>query len=466
MKTIRQQLTRNLLISVGLLLGAAGVTVYFCARTALQRQFDTALQTKAYAIASLTEPKHHRLEIEFSDEHMRGFEQGDDGLFELRETSGRSVERSRSLGDIHIPFRPGTPERPAFWNLALPDGRAFRAVSFRFHPQDSDEDRRESSEMEAILVVASARRTLDRTLATLQLILAGGGLLLLAATAVVVPLVLRRELQPLQTLADEAARIDAGSLSARFPTEDLPVELSPIVARLNELLARLEDSFGRERRFSSDVAHEFRTPVAELRTLAELAIKLPDTRAANADQETLAIALHLESILTRLLALSRGERGGLAVQIECVGLEPLLCSVCDKFRERAADGGLELRVNAPAGAQVETDPVLLRAILTNLVDNAVTYTPRGGVVDVEMSLRNGGITARVVNTVSDLVERDLSHLFERFWRKDAARSADGHSGLGLSLAQTFARTIGLEIQASLIEPTRLALILKPTQQVD
>ena len=127
--------------------------------------------------------------------------------------------------------------------------------------------------------MASVRRELDRTLATLQLVLAGSGLLLLAATALVVPRVLRRELKPLQSLAAEAARIDAASLSARFATEGLPGELAPIAARLNELLARLEDSFERERRFSSDVAHEFRTPVAELRSLAELAIKLPDTRA-------------------------------------------------------------------------------------------------------------------------------------------------------------------------------------------
>jgi len=76
--------------------------------------------------------------------------------------------------------------------------------------------------------------------------------------------------------------------------------------RLNELLARLEESFERERRFSSAVAHEFRTPVAELRSLAELAIKLPDTRGAQTDHDVLSIALHLESVLTRLLTLDAG----------------------------------------------------------------------------------------------------------------------------------------------------------------
>jgi two-component system sensor histidine kinase QseC len=239
----------------------------------------------------------------------------------------------------------------------------------------------------------------------------------------------------------------------------LPGELAPIAARLNELLARLEDSFERERRFSSDVAHEFRTPVAELRSLAELAIKLPDTRAADADHETLAIALHLESILTRLLALARGEHGGLPVARERVELAALVRDVCESFREKAAARELDLKVNVPADAQAETDPVLLRSILRNLVDNAVAYAPRGGAVEVEAAADNGRLTLRIVNTTDDLEERDLPHLFERFWRKDAARTGDGHTGLGLSLARVFAEGIGCELSATLVGEGQLAVAL-------
>jgi signal transduction histidine kinase len=459
MKTIRRQLTRKLLLTVGVLLGAGGFTVYFCARAALQVEFDAALRAKAQALATLTGQKGSGPEMDFSDEHMRGFEERGAEFFELWDTESRTVERSRSLRDGHLPRRHGTLEKPVFWNLTLPEGQRCRAVGFEFRPQDSDDEAAKGSFPDAVLVVASVRRELDRTLATLQLVLAGSGLLLLAATALVVPRVLRRELKPLQTLAAEAAGIDAATLSARFATEGLPGELAPIAARLNELLARLEDSFERERRFSSDVAHEFRTPVAELRSLAELAIKLPDTRAADADHETLAIALHLESILTRLLALARGERGGLAVQRERVELAALVRGVCDPFREKAAARGLDFKVNAPASAQVETDPVLLRSILTNLVDNALAYTPRGGAVEVEAGADNGRLTLHVVNTADDLEEGDLPRLFERFWRKDAARTGDGHTGLGLSLARTFAGAIGCELSATLVGPGLLEVTL-------
>jgi signal transduction histidine kinase len=459
MNTIRQQLTRKLLLAVGLLLGTGGAAVYVCARAALVAQFDATLLAKAQAITTLTEQKGSKLEIEFSDEKMRGFDVGGRDFFELWQADATPVERSRSLGDAQLPLRHGALDAPLFWSLTLPNGQPGRAVGLLFDPQNSDDESKDATASEAILVVAVARGDLDRTLFTLQVVLGSGGLLLLIATALVVPRVLRRELVPLQRLADEAARIDAASLSARFPTEGLPGELAPITARLNELLARLEDSFERERRFSADVAHEFRTPVAELRGLAELAIKLPDTRTAKTDQEVLAVALHLEAILTQLLALARGERSGLPVQRERVALGPLVQAVCDKFHAKAATRKLAFHCQVPADAKADTDPVLLRSILTSLVDNAVEYTPAGGSVDVEAGTENGRLTLRVCNTVQNLEERDLPHLFERFWRKDAARTADGHTGLGLSLAQTFARALGCELTATFAGPARLALTL-------
>ncbi len=459
MKTIRQQLTRKLLISIGLLLTIGCLTVYICTRTALFKQFDAALLSRAQAIATLTEQNDGHLEIEFSDQHMRGFDAGEHGYFHLRDSQGKTVERSRSLGEATLPLPKRETENPLFWNLTLPSEPNARAVGIRFHPQNGEDHRKDTPADEVLLVVASSRRDLDRTLATLQIVLSGCGLLLLAATAFVVPRVLRCELKPLQTLAEDAAQIDADSLSARFPTKDLPGELAPIATRLNELLGRLEESFERERRFSSDVAHEFRTPVAELRTLSELAIKLPNTPGVNTHHETLAISLHLESMLTRLLALARGERGALPVQRERVDMALLVQDICNPFHAKAANHGLAFELNTPSSVATVADPALLRSILTNLVENALAYTPRGGQISVHVTGEMGTATVRVINTVKDLNQTDLPHFFERFWRKDPARSGEGHVGLGLSLAHAFADAMGFDLTVSLVGPTQLAMTL-------
>jgi len=458
MITIRQQLTRKLLITVGLLIAVSGVAVYACTRAALRAQFDSALHTKAQALTTLTEQKRGKVKIDFSDKQMPSFERGGADFFEVWLANGTPVERSPSLGEAHLPLHYRSQASPAFWNLTLSNGMIVRAIGFEFRPT-VDDPKPEAMATDAILVVASNRRNLDRTLFTLALVLTGGGLLSLAATGLVVPRVLRRELSPLQHLAEHAARIDAASLSARFPSGDLPGELAPITVRLNELLARLEDSFERERRFSSDVAHEFRTPIAELRSLAELAIKLPDARLPNADHEILAIALHLESILTRLQTLARGERNQVSTERERVALSPLVEDICQKVQTKAAARRLAFEWQVPSNGEISSDPILLRSIVTNLVDNAVEYTPSGGTVNLKASAEADQFTVQVTNSVDDIGEADLPHLFDRFWRKDSARTNNGHTGLGLSLSRTFAHALGCELTASFIAPGRLALTL-------
>lgn len=463
MKTIRQQLTRKLLLTLGLLIGGGGLAVYGCARTALLAQFDTALRAKAQAITTLVEQKGGRLKIEYSVADLRGYEAGGSDFLEVWQTENKPFERSLSLRDDHLPLRHGPAAAPLIWNLTLPNGRPGRAAGLKFRPWVDGSRHNDAPPTDAFVVVASDRHDLDRTLATLQFVLSGGGLILLGATILIVPRVLRRELTPLQRLAGEAVRIDASSLSARFPAEGLPGELAPITGRLNELLARLEDSFERERRFSSDVAHELRTPVAELRSLAELAIKLPDTRSEITYHETLAISLHLESMLKHLLALARGERGELPTQREHVALVPLVRDVCARYDARAASRQLVLNFQAHDSLEVHTDPALLRSILTNLIENAVEYSASGGTVDVEIRAVEDRFAIHVTNLAGNLDDRDVACLFDRFWRKDAARSSDGHTGLGLSLSRVFAQAIGCELTAGLSESALLTLTLTQIQ---
>jgi signal transduction histidine kinase len=459
MNSIRQQLTQKLLFVTILMISIGGVAVYFLARTALEAEFDAVLHAKAQTLINLTEQKGRRVEIEFSREHLQNFEKGGNDFFELRRADGTSVERSRSLLNDHLP-KDESKDEVRFWNFSLSGSLPARAIRWQFQPQQGDEDNEKHLPENAVIVVASNRRDLDRTLTTLALILTGSSLLLIGATWFVVPRVLRQGLLPLQQLADQTSKIDVTSLSSRFPINDLPAELTPIATRLNELLKHLEESFERERRFSSDVAHEFRTPIAELRSLAELAIKMPETRTPKTMEEILTVTLNLESVLRCLLHLARGESGNLPVNLQQVKVSPLIHELCKKSQAAVAASALKLNVRVPDNIQAHADEVLLRSILNNLLENAVNYTPARGSVDIEASIQNENLTIRVINSVDNLTEEDLQRLFERFWRKDAARSGDGHSGLGLALAQTFARAMNCELTASLLDSKRLAMTLR------
>jgi two-component system, OmpR family, heavy metal sensor histidine kinase CusS len=454
MTTIRRQLTRNLLIAFAAPVVIGGAIAFALIRDELIEQFDAALDAQVLAVAAGTRVQPDgSINVEGSARIMRDFESSDarehiddqaPAMFEIRRADGTPIARSASLGDhnLMVPATDGAPSR--IWNLVLPSGYAGRAASLRFHPDGSAA---ESAPL--TIVVAVDRRDLDDTVRMIGLWLGGCGVLLLVVTFIAVPRLIRRAFAPIEALGAEAGRINADSLGTRFPTRDLPGELAPIAERLNDLLGRLQTSFDRERRFSADLAHELRTPVAELRALAELSMKWPDSRPADADRDVLAIAVQMEGIVTRLLTMLRSEHAQLPIATEPVDAVAVAQDVWRHLHARAETRALGVRWDVPTQLPIATDPILLRSILANLLQNAVEYTPTGGWVGIQARPCAGGIEISVRNDAGSLSTEDVPKLFDRFWRREASRSGGDHVGLGLSLARAFARAIGGDLTANL-----------------
>jgi two-component system sensor histidine kinase QseC len=259
----------------------------------------------------------------------------------------------------------------------------------------------------------------------------------------------RRGLRPLSTLAERAETIDASSLQLRFPTESIPSELLPIAERLNDLIARLEASFTRERRFSADVAHELRTPIAELRTLAEVALKWPDDMGQTTLKETLNIALQMESIANGLMALARCEGSLHTLRPERVSLAALFEEVYQPLEAKARAKQLEVDLNVPQDTCWFTDRSMLRSIIGNLLSNAVDHTRSTSSVKARVEKNGAGNRLLISNPNDGLAPADIPHMFERFWQKDAARSSPDHCGLGLALARAYAQSLGMKLDAEL-----------------
>jgi two-component system, OmpR family, heavy metal sensor histidine kinase CusS len=450
MSSIRQLLTRKLLVGIAVLLACGGLGVYLAARAALLEEFNHTLRARASAISSAVEEHGRRISFEFSEQYIREFDEGVPvNFFQLRRADGTNIKRSRSLGNADLPSHFGTFRRPKIWNLTLPSGFRGRAIGYRFSPREDDRETEGLPAAELTVVMASDRRELDETLAGLALVVVGFGTVLLVGVAVLVPRVLRQEMVPLDQLADQATRINADSLGLRFPTQTLPSELAPISNRLNDLLARLQRAFEREREFSADLAHELRTPIAELRSLAEFGLQWPDDRGDEANSDALAIATQMENIVGQLLALRRSETGQVPIAIERIVLAHFVEDIWQTFTEKAQEKQIQLARAIPDDLAIESDAVLIRSIVTNLIDNAVEYAPLGACMRIECMASAGKFELRVANSVDHLTESDVPRLFERFWRKDPARSNQKHSGLGLSLARAFAQVLGCQLTAAL-----------------
>jgi two-component system sensor histidine kinase QseC len=462
MNSIRRQLTRRLLLMLAALLSVGLAVIYFAIWQAVERSFDAAVQARALAVSALTEWEGGKVQFDFSPDFLRGFGAAHPrSYFELWSAAGEVLARSPSLAGASLPFQTGgTPDRPRIWNAALPNGRPARIAGFTFVPAPADTAANAAAGPPVRLVVAVDRVGLNETLEALLATVAGCGAVLFLAVFLVVSRVLRIGLGPLDQLAKQAARIDAGSLASRFPSGGLPVELRPIVDRLNDLLARLEIAFERERRFSADLAHELRTPIAELRSLAECALKWPDARDPAIDRDALAIATQMEALVTRMLTLARGERGQLAANLEQMDPASLAAVAWQSFGSRAAERDVRVKFDLRPGT-VCADPVLLRSILANLFENAVEYAPGGGEINVTGMPAANGYVLQVANPAAGLGQEEVKRIFDRFWRREPARSGGEHFGLGLSLACMFASAMGWRLTAEIDGREWLVFTLAP-----
>ena len=455
MNSIQRRLSLMLGTICCLLWGAGSLAAYLAVRAGLISEFDLALKTDIQALSNMTEQSEAGFKFDSTDEFMPKFQREDHpDYFQLWEPDGSTLYRSPSLEEGRdLPQRFGTLGSPKFWNVALPDGSNGRAVGIRFAPKEDDDTPRTPGAppltKEVTLVAGFHRAELDNRLHYLGTVLLLVGIALASATALTVNGTVRRGLRPLSTLAQRAETIDASSLQLRFPTENVPSELLPIAQRLNDLLARLEASFARERRFSADVAHELRTPIAELRALAEVALRWPDDANPAALKEVLNIALQMESIATGLINLARCEGSLLTLHSERVPLRALFEEAYQPLEAKARAKKLTIDLDVPQDACWYTDRSTLRSIISNLLSNAVNHTEPATSVGARVERNGAGERLLISNASKDLAPDDIPHLFERFWQRDAARSSPDHCGLGLALAKAYAQSLGMKLDAKL-----------------
>ena len=281
--------------------------------------------------------------------------------------------------------------------------------------------------------------------------LIGVGAAATLACVLVLAWITHRGLAPLRALAEAITKLDEHALATRLAGLEAPAELEVVIGRLDELLARLEAAFARERELTAEVAHELRTPLAGLRTTIEVALDRERTgdQYRTALAGCLAICDQTQRTVEILLSLARLDAGTVRARSEHVDVAALTGEIAADFIPRAAERSLELAIELqPSNTEADADK--LRIVLANLLDNAVSYADPGTTVRVEVATT----TVRISNqTQLD----DASQVFERFWRADGARTA-GHTGLGLALSRKLVEVCGGEITAELVEGRFVATV--------
>jgi two-component system heavy metal sensor histidine kinase CusS len=250
-------------------------------------------------------------------------------------------------------------------------------------------------------------------------------------------LLARLGLRPVRRIARAMQDVSTDRLDARMAADRLPAELQDLAETLNAVLARLEEAFERLDQFSADVAHELRTPVHNLRQVAE--IGLASAGGPGDDRQALGRVLdesdRLTRLIERLLLFARlsDPRAGLTRTLLRVVDE--LAAVADFFASAAAEAGVRLVVDAPPELAFPADDGLFQRAVSNLVANAVAHTPTGGEVRLTAVCDDHGLRVEIADTGRGIAADDLPKLFDRFYRPPAARAAGRGVGLGLAIVR-------------------------------
>lgn len=282
---------------------------------------------------------------------------------------------------------------------------------------------------------ASERQSLARETASTLVLPA---LLLLAVIAGLLTYALRRGLAPLSNAASE---VTARSVEALHPISlaDHPAELHLLIGAINDLMARLGSALAMQRHFLADAAHELRTPITALRLQLQLLERAGDTSHRAAAQAELRAGIdRAQHLVEQLLQLSRLGPEAPALQRVPVDLAELARSTVSRFSPRADDLGIDLGAATGGAVMVSGDVQQLSALLDNLVENALRYTPRGGKVDVAAMSRDGQPCLCVSDTGPGIAPAERERVFDRFYRSAPAGAANG-SGLGLAIVKAVAQ---------------------------
>ena len=286
--------------------------------------------------------------------------------------------------------------------------------------------------------VSNDARVLQRYLTKLLVVLA----LAILASAVIGGLLVRHGLAPLRAISADIAAMGPERMHTRLAKEAWPPELRQLAESFDTLMARIATSFEQLTRFSSDLAHEFRSPMNNLVSAASVTLAMP--RSVEQYQSTLEVIVEegkrLSRMVSSMLFLARADHAKQPLQRQWLSTGVEFAKLCDFFGIAAEEKGVALQWTGEV--RLHADPIMLRQAMSNLLSNALRHTGPGGQVGISANDEGATVVLRVSDTGTGIAAAHLPYVFDRFYRIDAARSAPDSSGLGLAVVRSIAELHG------------------------
>lgn len=427
-------LARLLAPMLGLLVLSAG-TAYYAAFRFANQVYDRTIEDTAIALSQLTHVTVGGVSVDLpvAAQHMLASDQRDRVYYAITLDNGGFVAGHRGLpAPLQLPAAGAAP----VCSDAVYNGDPVRLAAYR--PADIP------------VIVQVAETVTKRDVLAFEIIagMLAPLLLLMVLGAAVIWIGVEQGLDPLTRIATQLRRRSADDLGPMDESQ-APREVRPLVQALNGLLERVDAMLTAQRRFVADAAHQLRTPIAGLKTQAETALRASDAESMRSIVGNIVTAAtRMSSLVVQLLSLARVDPSEAAKGASRhMDLEPLARSVTADWIARAIEQGIDLGYAAADGSHaVVGDPVMIRELIGNLIDNALKHCPEGSEATVSVESDSRNVRLMVTDSGPGIPPEERDRVFERFYRLPDS-TAPG-TGLGLSIAREIARMHGATISVT------------------
>ena len=434
--SIRWRLTIWYGVALLAVLLAFGAAVYYIMHRALIVRLDAGLSEELGEM--VREAEHAATWDRLETELHRQFDSHEGYEFQVATRDGEVLFRSQGLGEVHLPaaLADHLAQNRSCWLAGLGEWR----VQNRFV---------DGPDRELLVQAAAPLEPLNEQMAQLLTVFLLAGPLAIAGALGGGYALAWHALAPVDRMSAAAEEITATSLNRRLEAPEANDELGRLARTLNGMIARIERSFSDIQRFTADAAHELRTPLSVMRTEAEVALRSP--RSPEEYRDVLGVMLEeierLTHLSEQLLLLCRFDAGDSLACREPVAIGRVMREVADQLRAVAEPKGVCVSVAASDENDLAIgDASQLRRLLSNLLDNAIKYTPSDGRVTARVERQGGQLRVIVEDTGIGIPADHLSRVCERFYRVDPSRDqAIEGAGLGLSICRAIAKAHGGEL---------------------
>ena len=455
LRSIRLRLTLWYVLLLAVILAAFSAGIYLTLRHSLYDNLDDSMQNRANVLLDIVRYEGSRptlAGVVSSNDPNQG-----ESFVRIFDASGElTFDNSAAAGDVPIDRR--AVESALAGKTATRNVNAGETLSVRTLPIDRD------GRISGVLEVGQSQSDVSDTLQALLLIVGIAYPLTLVVASIGGVFLAGRALAPVSRVTRLARRISAEDLTQRLNLRLPDDEVGRLARTFDEMIARLDDAFHRQRQFTADASHELRTPLTVLK--GQIDVALQRERDVEAYRQVLRAANEEVDRMIRLVGslftLARADAGQIPIAREPVNLGDLVASAVEQVRRSAEQKELSLSLQRGPRTILRADEDLLLQLLLNLLDNAIKYSPAAGSVTVGWSADAERVELWVRDTGVGIPTEHVPHIFDRFYRVDKARSrAEGGAGLGLSICRWIVQAHGGSISAESVprQGTTLTVVL-------